>query len=80
MNKLSQLIQDRNGKLSPYKLSFTVWSLGIFVMMMYLSYVNNTFQPIPEGYAYFLGVIGASQLGKSYLANKAESNANPPKT
>lgn len=74
MNKLFELIQDRKGKLSIYKLSFLFWSVGTLIMFLYLSYIHNSFAIVPKECTYFLGTIGAAQLGKSYLTNKAESN------
>ena len=41
MNKLIELISDKKGKLSTSRLSFLIWSVGLFFVLIYLTYVNN---------------------------------------
>lgn len=79
LNKLNELIIDRNGKLSPYKVA---WQICFYLMIYAIitqSIKNGSLAAIPENWISLLVTVSGAQLGKSYLANKETQTPPAPK-
>lgn len=70
MKRLLELIADRSGKLSAYKLAFIVGAFAMLYCIMENSLHTQKLADIPQTWIYFLGVLGGSQLTATMLKNK----------
>lgn len=68
--KILELIQDRKGKLSATKLSFLTGTFVFLSGWIYICIKTGVIQEVPTSISTFIGIIGANQLGQSYLKNK----------
>jgi hypothetical protein len=75
--KILELIQDRRGKLSPYKLSFLFGAFIFTSVWAYSAIWTRTVPEIPNSIALFMGVLGGTQLGRSFIQNKSPQNTQP---
>ncbi|MDO8610994.1 MAG: hypothetical protein Q7R95_10725 [bacterium] len=71
MNKILELVQDRAGKLSAYKLSFLLGAGSMLFLLVKISLKTGELKVIPDNWPMFLGVLGSSQLVSTYLKNKS---------
>lgn len=69
--KILELIEDRKGKLSAIKLSFLAGAFIFLIGWLYVCIKDAKVEEMPNSLALFLGVLGANQLGQTYLKNKA---------
>jgi hypothetical protein len=78
--KFFEFLTDRKGKFSLWKICFLLGTIS-FLGGWIAACVRSTTAVLPEmpsSVSVFLGVLGGTQLGKSWLVNKQEE-ANTPK-
>lgn len=68
--KLIQLIQDCNGKPSSRKLVFLLWCISVLIIWIWLSYIKNEMQNLPEEIKWIIGALGGTYIGGNYLEKK----------
>lgn len=68
--RILELLEDRKGKLSPYKLSFLLGAVIFIGGWLSVTILNHNLPEIPNSVSLFLGVLASGQLGSSFLANK----------
>lgn len=72
-SKPSDIIRDSNGKLSARKTMFLLWTFAVLTMWLWVSYVHNQLEEIPESIKWIFGILGGTYLGGNYLEKKNES-------
>lgn len=78
-NKLMDLITDRNGKVSPYKLAWQLSCYSMLFTVIYHSIKTGNLVGFPENWVPFLVTVGGASITRSYLANKKEETNSAPK-
>lgn len=80
MHRICELIEDRKGKLSPHKLIFLLSALIFLIGWMFICIYTQTLPEMNNSLSIFIGVVGGTQLGSSFIANKSDLNKvnNPP--
>ena len=79
MNKLIEMLTDRSGKLSIYKVSFFLGANCFLIGWCIAAFSSRTVPEIPQSLSLFLGVLGSTQLGGTFLSNKREENQGDKK-
>lgn len=76
LNKILELITDRKGKISPFKLAWQITMYSMLYLLIMTTIKTGQLPNIPENWVGFLVTVSGAQLGKSYLANKQEEVNN----
>lgn len=77
-NRLLELVTDRKGKLSPFKLAWQLTAYSMLSIVIYTSFKTGSLVNLPENWIPFLITVGGASLGRSYLANKQPTNPPAP--
>lgn len=69
-SKPSDIIRDSNGKFSVRKTIFLLWGFTTLLIWLWLSYIKNELQPLPDSIQWIFGILGGTYIGGNYLEKK----------
>lgn len=70
--KIIELIEDRRGRLSHYKLCFLLAAFVFLAGWGWCCYSSKQMVAIPKECSAFLLVLGSAQLGRTWMQNNLE--------
>lgn len=73
MKRISQLIEDKTGKLSSRKFAFIMWCGAVLTIWTWLSIEKREILNLPTEIKWIIGALGGTYIGGNYIEKKNEA-------